>query len=199
MYVTWAGIQVAAVIAAQVDAAAGNAGLPRNVLRAIVLAEDPYNTAQGGDGGRSFGILQLFTQGGQGDGYTPAQLLDVDTNLAIGVPPIAEAWARNAGRPAAQRIARTAAESGHPRDPLAMDHGTHREQVEAAIARIVALYETLEAEDPALPAAALAGFVPIIEGARVQDTIERGIAWVKTHPREAAAAAGAAAIGIIFG
>ncbi|MGE0136102.1 MAG: transglycosylase SLT domain-containing protein [Dehalococcoidia bacterium] len=191
-YTTLASFQVDTAILAIVDRHADANGVPRNVVRAIVLAESGMNPGAVGDGGWSPGLLQLYRNGGQGDGYTHEQLLDPETNMRVGMVAIRDAWTRTAALQGAERVRRTAGLSGHPRDPQALDHGYPREQVEASIERIVGIWQQLESDDPQAAPAQFAGLVPIVDAGTINDTLDRGAAWLREHRAEAVVAAGAA-------
>lgn len=191
-YINLAGYQVDAEVLAEVDAAAQANGVPRNVVRAIGLAESGLNPNPPGynDAGLSSGLLQLYRNGGQGDGYTHEQLLDVGLNLKVGMVAIRAAWQQTAALGGAERVRRVAGLSGHPRDPYALERGHLRNEVEASIERIVSIWRTLEGEQPEPAAAQWAGIVPVVDGERINEVIERTTTWVREHPREAAIAAG---------
>lgn len=91
-------------------------GVPTWITSDIIQAESSGNPSAVGDNGTSFGLLQLHTNGGQGTGYTQAQLLDPATNLKIGLPPIAQAYKQSskAGLTGLPLLLATANASGHP-------------------------------------------------------------------------------------
>jgi hypothetical protein len=72
------------------------------IASAIIFGESQGNPNAKGDGGKSYGLLQLYTGGGQGNDinpetgnpYTPEELLDPYTNLSIGLGYIATAYKR---------------------------------------------------------------------------------------------------------
>lgn len=90
--------------------------VPTYILGSIIEVESQYNTRAIGDYGASFGLLQLYTKGGQGDGYTKEQLLNPNTNLKIGTPPIAKAYQDGVkkGLSGYALLEYTAGHSGHP-------------------------------------------------------------------------------------
>lgn len=189
--INWIGYQVDATIAAKVDAAADKAGIPRNVLRAVVLSESGGRPEVIGDQdiGGSVGLLQLYRAGGQGDGYPVAYLQDPDNNLAIGVPYIAAAWRRTAGvSPMRERVARTYATSGHPND---LEAGKPYVEI------IVRKWEQLEGVDPS-PVNTLHVAGVSLDPARLPEQARRAVAYAREHPGAAAAlVAGAAAVLLI--
>lgn len=105
------------------------------VASAIIWGESKGNAGQLGDGGKSFGLLQLYTGGGQGNAinpetgqpYTPDELKDPTTNLSIGLPYIISAFkqAQNKGiQNPRDFLYEIMAESGHPsRSGLETDMG----------------------------------------------------------------------------
>ncbi|MCK9485589.1 MAG: lytic transglycosylase domain-containing protein [Dehalococcoidia bacterium] len=193
--INWIGYQVDEVIARKVDAAADSAGIPRNVLRAVVLSESGGNPLAIGDHdiGGSVGLLQLYRGpnggGGQGAGYTVAYLQDPDNNLAIGVPYIARAWRETAGiSPMRERVARTYALSGHPNDLPA-----GKPYVEI----ITKKWEELEGIDPTPERTVTVAGVSLDPG-RMEEQARRGIAYVREHPGTAAAIAGGALLVLIL-
>lgn len=116
------GITLSDTIYNRAVAAADQYGAPRGLVVGLGIIEAGNNAAPPpGDGGCSFGWLQLNVCGGQGAGYTQAQLEDLATNLAIGVggtPGIAWAYQRYGG----PDLARTdwwlvMQRSGHPGYP----------------------------------------------------------------------------------
>lgn len=192
--ITWAGFRVDETIARKVDAAADAHAVPRNVVRAIVLAESGgradavAHESASRQGGYSVGLLQLYDYG-QGKGMSVAARQDPDTNLAVGVPHIARAWQATTHLSGAERVRRTAALSGHPGDPTVMAQGNPRLQAEKAIERIVGLWRDLEGEAPDALPVAFAGVVPFMDGTQVQRIAEQGAGWVQAHPLIAAGAA----------
>ncbi|TAJ19060.1 MAG: hypothetical protein EPO65_07650 [Dehalococcoidia bacterium] len=189
----WGTASVAENIAAMVDAAADAQRVPRNVLRAIVLEESGGNASvvvAEAIGGESVGLLQLYS-GGQGAGMSIAERQDPARNLAVGTPKIAAAWAATAHLVGANRVRRTCALSGHPGDPEAMSPGATRVFAEQAIERIVARWQSLEAQTPDAAGASLAG----VPADRIEDVTHRVIAWAKAHPVESLAAA--AVLGVL--
>lgn len=91
-------------------------GVPAWITSDIIQAESGGNPSAVGDNGTSFGLLQLHQNGGQGTGYTQAQLFNPATNLQIGVPPIAQAYKQSskAGLTGLPLLLATANSSGHP-------------------------------------------------------------------------------------
>lgn len=75
-------------------------GVPLDLSYAFIAAESGFDPSKPGDCTDptnlstccSWGLLQLNLCGGQGTGFTPAQLQDAATNLDIGLPPIAAAF-----------------------------------------------------------------------------------------------------------
>lgn len=91
-------------------------GIPTHILSSIVEVESSFQTHLVGDSGKSFGLLQLFTGGGQGDGYTGKYLSNVDNNLKIGLPHIKKAYDQGAqkGLQGYDLLEYVAGHSGHP-------------------------------------------------------------------------------------
>lgn len=175
----WAGVHVAADIARLVDGAADTHGIPRNVLRAIVLAESSGDPGAVGDAGASVGLLQLHERG-QGAGMSVAERKDPVRNLAVGVPPIADAWRATGGLGNARsRVERTAGMSGHPGDPERLT-GHPKQIAETGIASIVSWWERLEAEAPSTAAANING----LPAGGLNDVIDEAIAFAREHPAE---------------
>jgi hypothetical protein len=195
-YVDLAGYSVAADVLAVVEGVARGHGIPRNVLLAIVLAESAGDPGAVGDGGRSFGLLQLFTAGGQGDGHAPTDLMRAGYNLSVGTPHIARAWKANRHLSGDARMVRTAAESGHPRDPLTIEHGPLRESVERSIERIVSIYRALEAEAPSAEASPRGLGDASRAALDASGAVVRGVAWIRDHP--ALAIGGAATLAVLL-
>lgn len=86
-----------------------------------------FNPKTLGDNGRSFGIFQLFTAGGQGDAYAgnPTVLYDPQLNAQVAAPAISQAYweGKMQGIPEGPELAAyTAANSGHPGYGLAMSY-----------------------------------------------------------------------------
>lgn len=88
------------------------------MIAGIVAAESNFNPRALGDNGRSFGLLQLYIDGGQGSPYrdNPEALFDPRLNLDVGVPYIAmaELQARSRGYQGERYIREVARSSGHP-------------------------------------------------------------------------------------
>lgn len=86
----------------------------------------------------SFGLFQLHQDGGQGDGYTQAQLLNPQTNAQIGVAPIAKAYQQGTalGLSGTNLLTYTADHSGHPDETGAMPASYQQ--------RLLSAYNTLE-------------------------------------------------------
>lgn len=84
----------------------------------IVSAESNFDPRALGDGGLSFGLLQLYTAGGQGSDYAGhgEDLFDPKLNLAVGQPYIARAvlYATQQGWQGERFIREVARRSGHP-------------------------------------------------------------------------------------
>ena len=59
------------------------AGVPDFIWKSIMETESKGNADAIGDNGTSYGLFQLHQGGGQGDGYSPAQLLDPINNSVI--------------------------------------------------------------------------------------------------------------------
>ena len=192
--IQWGSTSVDDAIARKVDAAADMAGVPRNVLRAFVLAESggrPDAVGNEEAGGVSVGLLQLYDRG-QGAGMTIAERKDPDRNLAVGVPPIARAWAANSHLSGRNRVTRTAAESGHPGDPAALTPGSRPWQIATnGTGRIADLWQRLESADPTIPAAG--GATPLGFSAEgIQRAVDEAVTLVRENPGKAAVAVGAA-------
>lgn len=86
----------------------------------------------------SFGLFQLHQGGGQGDGYTQAQLLNPQTNAQIGVAPIAAAYQTGTalGLSGMNLLNYTADHSGHPDETGVMPVSYQQ--------RLLSAYNTLE-------------------------------------------------------
>lgn len=90
------------------------------LVGAIIYGESGGNKNAAGDLniGGSYGLLQLYTNGGQGDGHTPEELKDPYKNLSIGVPYIVQAWKEVMADPEItnwrDRLYEIMARSGHP-------------------------------------------------------------------------------------
>lgn len=96
--------------------AAQDNGVPYSVLNDIAIVESDKNPNSIGDNGTSFGVFQLHQGGGQGDGYTQAQLLNPQINVQLGSKPIAAAYkqGQKAGLVGFPLVAYSATNSGHP-------------------------------------------------------------------------------------
>lgn len=96
------------------------------LVGAIIFGESGGNAGREGDHGMSFGLLQLYTGGGQGDGHTADELKDPYKNLSIGVPYIVSAWKKVMADPNIKnwkdRLYEIMAESGHPSRKGLQDH-----------------------------------------------------------------------------
>ena len=163
MWTQWAQWRVKDETAAKIDAWADAHGVARNVLRAIVIAESNdrgtvNERALRSDGREdSAGILQLNSKGGQG--YWPKtgvvmtreERYDVDNSLLVGGPPIARAFrAHPELGNTRERTVRTAAESGHPGDPEALQ-GEGKRIAERGTKAIGDVWEILEEWQPTRP------------------------------------------------
>lgn len=94
------------------------AGVPLDLAYTFIAVEsgfDPRARAQTPQED-SVGLLQLNRLGGQGQGYTVAQLMDPRFNLRVGLPPIRRAYEQSLGLDAApvEFIYQVATRSGHP-------------------------------------------------------------------------------------
>lgn len=99
----------------QVKSIADQYGVPSGVWYPIMVAESNGNPSAVGDNGKSIGLFQLNTAGGQGSGYAPATLYDPVVNARIAMPAIAEAYYAVKGKyTGAELTAQVAARSGHP-------------------------------------------------------------------------------------
>jgi len=190
-WITWAGVSVRADVAAMVDRKADTTGLPRNVLRAFVLAESGGDPDILGDGGSSVGLLQLHERG-QGAGMSVAERRDPARNLAVGVPPIVRAWSATAAWPYDRaRVERVALTSGHPVENIdTVVVGSNAWEIAMSGAqRIGTRWDALEREhpsDPEPPPAAAGAMGRTV--ANVTTRIGETGAWAREHPLEAAAA-----------
>jgi hypothetical protein len=178
-FTKWAGVTVDAGVARLVDEFADSNGLPRNVLRAFVLAESGGNPGAEGDAGASIGLLQLHERG-QGAGLSVAERKAPRRNLEVGVPAIARAWKANAGiTDQAARVERTAAESGHPGDPRQVT-GHNVTIAETGIANILTWWHRLEGTEPTTSTSAILG----LPADRIELLINEAIAFGREHPVE---------------
>lgn len=96
-------------------------GVPDYVWQSIADMETggSFDPKSVGDGGRSFGLFQLFTAGGQGDSYAsnPDVLFDPQLNAEVAAPAIAAAYhvGRQLGMDDGPDLAAyVATNSGHP-------------------------------------------------------------------------------------
>lgn len=90
--------------------------IPAWVLGDIIAVESDFNPSLVGDNGTSFGLLQEH-YGGQADGHTQAELLNPQSNLDIGTPPIAKAYRDGVAGGITDRVQLlqyVANNSGHP-------------------------------------------------------------------------------------
>lgn len=105
-------------IACCVRAEARNRGVDEWLAMGIVSAESNFDPRALGDGGLSFGLLQLYTAGGQGSDYAGRGelLFEPKLNLRIGMDAIATAtiYARSQGWQGERFIREVARRSGHP-------------------------------------------------------------------------------------
>lgn len=98
--------------------------VPEYVWEPIMMAESGGNPNAMGDNGASYGLFQLYTRGGQGNGYSAQQLLDPVTNARIAAPYISAAWnvvsvMNYAPEKAAGEVsARSGHPSGSPTSPI---------------------------------------------------------------------------------
>jgi len=190
----WAGVSVRINVAEMVDRKAAATGLPRNVLRAFVLAESGGDPDAIGDGGASVGLLQLHERG-QGAGMSVAERRDPARNLAVGVPPIARAWRNTAHVPYDRaRVERVALTSGHPIENIdTVVVGSDQWEIAMSGAqRIGHWWDMLEREhpsEPEPPPATAAAMVHTITNFNTR--IGETGAWAREHPLEAAAAVAA--------
>jgi hypothetical protein len=90
--------------------------IPSWIVSSIVEVESSFQTHLVGDSGKSFGLLQLYTGGGQGDGYSGRHLSNVDNNLKIGLPHLKKAYDQGIqkGLTGYSLLEYTAGHSGHP-------------------------------------------------------------------------------------
>jgi hypothetical protein len=91
-------------------------GVPSWIVSSIVEVESNFQTHLAGDGGKSFGLLQTYTNGGQGDGYSGRYLSNVDNNLKIGMPHLKKGYDEGIkrGKTGYDLLEYTASHSGHP-------------------------------------------------------------------------------------
>lgn len=95
-------------------------GVPTWIISSIVEHESGFNPKAHGDVGLgasgSWGLFQLYTGNGLGKGKTPAQLQDIDTNIAIAMPHLKEGYrkAQAKGLTGYALLKETAATSGWP-------------------------------------------------------------------------------------
>lgn len=112
---------VPADIYAAVDPVFRAAGVPSYIWMSIAHMETggTFDPKALGDNGRSFGLFQLFTDGGQGDAYraNPQVLYDPQLNAQVAAPEIARAYrlGQQLGVPEGPEMAAYVANnSGHP-------------------------------------------------------------------------------------
>lgn len=193
MTVMWARYQVSDRVAALVDQHSDRERLPRNLLRAIVLAESGGNPSADGDGGESIGLLQLHARG-QGAGMSVAERIDPERNLAVGVPPIARAWRNSAHMPYDRaRVERVALTSGHPIENIDLatpsDDPRSAWQIAMHGARNIGnVWDELQAWEPDAPTP-----TPVAPAAQAGQTVTEAVTWAREHPAFAVAAGVAAA------
>lgn len=192
---SWGKYKVDTEIAALVDSFADRNRMPRNVLRAFVIAESFSGgrvspDAHNGNGEDSHGLLQLNRAGGQGAGRSVAELKDPRRNLEIGVPPIARAWNRYAqlGN-TRERVLQTAWHSGHPTEAIeVLSEGSRGWRIaQEGGNRIANIWQELEGIAPTVPGSQAEGY------RRVFDEAQRIL-----NERPAAAALGGAGLLILL-
>lgn len=97
---------------------AAASGVPLSLAYTLIAAESGFNPASVNlvPPDESYGLLQLNRAGGQGAGIPPATLLDPRSNLRIGLPFVARAFAAAAaaGLAGYDFIYAVATQSGHP-------------------------------------------------------------------------------------
>jgi len=100
----------------QVQAVFDAKGVPTWVWYPIVWVESLANPQAIGDGGCSIGLFQLNRCGGQGQGYTVAQLQDPVFNAQLASDAIAHAWeaVKTTALTPPQQAFEVARQSGHP-------------------------------------------------------------------------------------
>ena len=106
-------------IYAKVAPVARTEGVPDYVWESIAHMESGFNPKALGDSGKSFGLFQLYTAGGQGDPYknNPTVLFDPAMNAQVAMPSIAQAYrtAKAQGMEDGPELAAwVAGHSGHP-------------------------------------------------------------------------------------
>lgn len=108
-------------------------GVPTWITSAIVETESSFNPKEVGDNGTSFGLLQLHYGGQAPSNMNAAQLEDVDTNLQIGFPYIANAYKQGvaSGLQGFSLLEYTAGHSGHPGGDL--NHYVMSNQYDASL------------------------------------------------------------------
>lgn len=103
---------------ALIRAEANAAGVPLDLAYTFIGAESSFNpdTYVNTALEESVGLLELNRRGGQGTGYTVAQLKDPATNLRIGLPYIRRAFEAvwRPGIPPREFIWQLSVQSGHP-------------------------------------------------------------------------------------
>lgn len=112
------GFEWSAQLDAIIRAEADDAGVPLDLAYAFIGAESAFNPAARRRSSieDSVGLLQLNRQGGQGEGFSVAQLRDPRTNLQIGLPAIRRAY-EQVWTPSIdpfEFIYQVAVRSGHP-------------------------------------------------------------------------------------
>lgn len=100
----------------QVKAIFDKAGVPPWIWYPIAIAESGGRPNVLGDNGQSVGLFQLNMNGGQGTGYSPAQLADPLFNAQVASAAIASAWnqVKSDGKDAATQLVEVMQLSGHP-------------------------------------------------------------------------------------
>lgn len=171
---SWGKYKVDTEIAALVDSFADRNRIPRNVLRAFVIAESYWGgrvspDAHNGNGEDSHGLLQLNRAGGQGAGRAVAELKDPRRNLEIGVPPIARAWNQYAqlGN-TRERVLQTAWHSGHPTEAIeVLTEGSRSWRIaQEGGNRIANIWGELEGITPTVPVSQADGYRRVFDEAQ---------------------------------
>ena len=94
------------------------AGVPLDLAYTFIAVESGFNPSARNLSAieDSVGLLQLNRLGGQGQGYSVAQLMDPRFNLRVGLPPIRRAYEQAWGEdvPPFEFLYQTATRSGHP-------------------------------------------------------------------------------------
>ena len=99
-----------------VDAIFAGLGVPSHIWLAIAVSESNGDPTARGDAGASIGLFQLYTKGGQGDGYSIEELLNPIKNASVAAVSIAAAY-----REWGDNIIELARHSGHPNTNLSPD------------------------------------------------------------------------------